>query len=112
MADIGHIERVPLREVWPHEAYDFTQWLGENIDALSEELGITLADAEVLARVVLHRALKQGIHPKTLRRAAAALGISQENGTIYRKGHREWWWKLPEPHQPEPPEILMLPSGL
>jgi hypothetical protein len=73
---------------------------------------VTLADGEVLARVVLHRALKQGIHPKTLRRAATALGISQENGTIYRKGHREWWWRLPEAHQPEPPEILLLPSGL
>ncbi len=43
---IGRIERVHLREVWPHEALDFTRWLGENLDILSEELGITLTDAE------------------------------------------------------------------
>jgi len=47
VTSIGRIERVDLREVWPHEAYDFTQWLGENLDVLSEELGITLTDAEI-----------------------------------------------------------------
>lgn len=46
MTSIGRIEKVDLREVWPHEAYDFTRWLGENLDLLSEELGIDLADAE------------------------------------------------------------------
>ncbi|MBD3293434.1 MAG: DUF4268 domain-containing protein, partial [Armatimonadia bacterium] len=46
MTNIGRIKRVDLREVWPHEAYDFTQWLGENLDVLSEELGIMLTDAE------------------------------------------------------------------
>jgi hypothetical protein len=29
---IGKIDRVPLRKVWPHEAYDLTTWLEENID--------------------------------------------------------------------------------
>lgn len=43
---IGRIERVQLREVWPHEALDFTRWLGDNLDVLSEELGIELTDAE------------------------------------------------------------------
>ena len=46
MSGIGRIERVDLRQVWPHEAYDFTRWLGENLDILSEELGVVLADAE------------------------------------------------------------------
>ena len=33
---IAKIERVPLRDVWPHEANDFTRWLQENADVLSE----------------------------------------------------------------------------
>ena len=24
---IGKIEKVPLREIWKYEAYDFTKWL-------------------------------------------------------------------------------------
>ena len=37
MADgaVGKLERVALREGWKHEAYDFTQWLQENIDVLN-----------------------------------------------------------------------------
>jgi Domain of unknown function (DUF4268) len=37
---VGKLVRVPLREVWPHEAYDFTQWLQENIEVLGEALDI------------------------------------------------------------------------
>lgn len=33
---VGKLERVSLREVWPHEAKDFTTWLEENIDVLNE----------------------------------------------------------------------------
>lgn len=40
---ISKIRRVPLREVWKHEAYDFTQWLQENIDVLNGTLGLDLA---------------------------------------------------------------------
>ena len=43
---IGRLHRVPLREVWKHEAYDFTQWLEENIDVLSEALDLTLVNVE------------------------------------------------------------------
>lgn len=46
MPNIGRIIRVPLRDVWPHEAIDFTPWLRDNLDALNEILGITLIDAE------------------------------------------------------------------
>ena len=45
-AGIGKLERVPLREVWKHEAYDFTQWLESNADVLSDALGITLINME------------------------------------------------------------------
>lgn len=43
---IGKIERVPLREVWKHEAYDFTQWLQDNIDVLSNVTDINLSNPE------------------------------------------------------------------
>jgi hypothetical protein len=35
---IGRIERVPLRDVWKHEAHNLTTWLEENIDVLNEVL--------------------------------------------------------------------------
>lgn len=40
--DIGRIEEVNIREVWPNEAVDFTPWLAENLDVLGKELGIEL----------------------------------------------------------------------
>lgn len=43
---IGKLQRVALREVWKHEAYDFTQWLEENIDVLNEVLAIELVNVE------------------------------------------------------------------
>lgn len=27
--NLDTIQKVPLREVWPHEAHDFTKWLAE-----------------------------------------------------------------------------------
>jgi hypothetical protein len=44
-AEIGKIRRVPLREVWAHEAYDFTAWLEENLDVLNDVLDLRLVDA-------------------------------------------------------------------
>ncbi len=37
MTVLGKLEQVPLREVWKHEASDFTQWLAmpDNIDLLA-----------------------------------------------------------------------------
>mgnify|MGYP000058931851 CR=1 FL=1 len=43
---VGKIERVPLREVWKHEALDFTRWLQENIDVLNDALDLSLTTAE------------------------------------------------------------------
>jgi hypothetical protein len=43
---IGKIERAPLRSVWPHEAYDLTTWLEENIDVLNDVLDVNLSNAE------------------------------------------------------------------
>ncbi|MDE2424269.1 MAG: DUF4268 domain-containing protein [Betaproteobacteria bacterium] len=43
---VQKIVRIPLREAFKHEAYDFTKWLEENIDLLNDSVGITLTDAE------------------------------------------------------------------
>jgi hypothetical protein len=43
---IGKIERVPLRDIWKHEAYDFTTWLQDNIDILNDALGLSLSNPE------------------------------------------------------------------
>jgi hypothetical protein len=43
---IGKIKRVPLREVWRHEALEFTKWLQDNMDVLNEVIGLSLSNAE------------------------------------------------------------------
>ncbi len=43
---IEKISRIPLREVWKHEALDFTKWLEENIDVLNGALGLELVNVE------------------------------------------------------------------
>lgn len=43
---IGKLQRVNLREVWKHEAHDFTQWLEGNIDVLSDALGLTIVNVD------------------------------------------------------------------
>ena len=40
---IGSLRRVALREVWPHEALDFTPWLEENIDELNSVIDLSLS---------------------------------------------------------------------
>ncbi len=42
---LGRIEQVDLREIWKHEATNFTKWLAkpENLDLLSEEIDIELS---------------------------------------------------------------------
>ncbi len=42
---LGRIEQVELRQVWKHEATNFTKWLAkpENLDLLSEEIDIELS---------------------------------------------------------------------
>lgn len=41
---IGKIQRRNLRDVWRHEAYDFTAWLEENIDVLNDTLDLSLGN--------------------------------------------------------------------
>jgi hypothetical protein len=42
LAQLGRIAQVHPREVWPHEAHQFTPWLLRNVDVLSELLGMDL----------------------------------------------------------------------
>lgn len=44
----GRLESVDVRNLWKHEQYDFSTWLSkpENIDYLSDELGLTLTDIQ------------------------------------------------------------------
>jgi RecB family endonuclease NucS len=42
---VGRLQRVALREVWKHEAQDFTQWLQNNIEVLNESLDLNLLGA-------------------------------------------------------------------
>lgn len=41
---LGKLEKVNLREVWNHEAIDFTNWLAqpENLSLLSDEIGVEI----------------------------------------------------------------------
>jgi Domain of unknown function (DUF4268) len=43
---IERIVRVPLRTVWKHEAHDFTVWLQQNIDVLTDILGFEISNPE------------------------------------------------------------------
>ena len=43
---IGRLERVRLRDVWSHEAQDFTPWLAENIDVLNNAIDLSLSIVE------------------------------------------------------------------
>ncbi len=40
--EIGTLEQVSVRNVWPNEAGDFTPWLAENVELMSDALGMEL----------------------------------------------------------------------
>ena len=42
MSQIAQLTHVPLRELWKHEANDFTCWLAGNLDYLEEPTGLKL----------------------------------------------------------------------
>jgi len=64
--DLQRLQFVPHREVWPHEALDFTPWLAENLELLSESLGLPLEltgteeAVENFAADILARDLRDG----------------------------------------------------
>jgi hypothetical protein len=44
--DVGTLQRLSARDVFDHEAYDFTTWMENNVDALSGVLEIDLTTSE------------------------------------------------------------------
>lgn len=42
MPEFGQIKRLNIKEIWQHEAYDFTPWLAKNLDKLGETIGMDL----------------------------------------------------------------------
>jgi hypothetical protein len=51
--NLSKLNKVDLRDVWGHEASDFTNWLAqqENLDSLSEEIGIDIKLIQIEANV-------------------------------------------------------------
>jgi hypothetical protein len=43
---IQKITRIPLRDAFKHEAYDFTKWLQQNLDVLNDCIDLTLTNAD------------------------------------------------------------------
>jgi hypothetical protein len=77
--EFGRLQTVSLREAWQHEALHFTPWLAENLDRLSEAIGVSLEltetevavdafSADILARdsdgsaVLIENQLERGDH--------------------------------------------------
>lgn len=50
---VSHLKKVELRNVWGHEALDFTQWLSqeENLNLLRDEIGISIKLIQTEANV-------------------------------------------------------------
>jgi len=48
---IGKMEKIKLRDIWKNEAKDFSSWLFDNLDFLSEELELKLTPIEKEKRI-------------------------------------------------------------
>lgn len=48
MIELSKLVQIPLRDVWKHEALDFTQWLAlpENIEHLSDAIGVDIINTQ------------------------------------------------------------------
>ena len=51
MPEFGKIKKLNIRDIWQHEAHNFTPWLAENLDKLGESVGMDLELVEQEASV-------------------------------------------------------------
>lgn len=53
MQELGELKKVPLREIWVHEAHVFTKWLAEerNLGKLSDELDLEISLVQTEASI-------------------------------------------------------------
>jgi hypothetical protein len=51
MPDFGNIQKINIREIWQHEAQNFTPWLAKNLEKLGESVGMDLEMIEQEASV-------------------------------------------------------------
>ena len=51
VSELGRIQAVDIRKIWPDEASDFTPWLANHLGLLGKELGMDLALVQPEARV-------------------------------------------------------------
>ena len=49
--ELGKIEQVDVRDIWKHEALDFTPWLANRLDLLGDALGMELDLVQIEAAV-------------------------------------------------------------
>lgn len=49
--DIGKLEDIDIRKVWPTEDKQFTPWIAKNINLISEKIGVSLEDVSIESRV-------------------------------------------------------------
>ena len=73
MINLGTLEEIKdLREVWSHEAHDFTPWLAKNISILGDEVGIDISieetessvatDADTGKKIIIENQLEETDH--------------------------------------------------
>jgi hypothetical protein len=109
IVSLGRLERVELRDAWPHEASNFTPWLAQpdNLALLSETLGLELAfeamekpvdsfSADILAKdvatdrwVLIENQLEQTDHTHLGQILTYAAGLDAETIVWIAKEFRE-----------------------
>ena len=102
----GRIEYVDLREIWGHEAHDFTPFLAENLDLLGDTLGMELvlldqehqvgefsldllAETEDGLRVAIENQLEQTNHRHLGQIITYMAGVDAHYGVLLVKSFRE-----------------------